>query len=246
MASYRLPNISEVSTLPTSDRAALLDALFEPSVQLHTLSLDLLHTTRFASYDDLISAIGVQLTELAESSSTSDTELLEAILGSHPRLGEKKVESAQSRSEQAQLHTGGEGEAETLARLNLDYERAFPGLRYVVFVNGRSRSVIMDDMRARINRANIQLERMEAIKVCHPMYTSKFSELIARPPRPCVRSRLTVRASLPHRKKTHETSVHRVQSNVNLDPPFFPSYSLSNATTPFPHNDPPTVHALHQ
>jgi 2-oxo-4-hydroxy-4-carboxy--5-ureidoimidazoline (OHCU) decarboxylase len=57
--------------------------------------------------------------------------LLEAILGSHPRLGEKKVESAQSRSEQAQLHTGGEGEAETLARLNLDYERAFPGLRYV-------------------------------------------------------------------------------------------------------------------
>ena len=34
-----------------------------------------------------------------------------------------------------------------------------------VFVNGRSRPVIMDDMRSRIDRGDIKLERTEAIKV---------------------------------------------------------------------------------
>ena len=35
-----------------------------------------------------------------------------------------------------------------------------------VFVNGRSRSIVMDDMRARIDRGNIRIERVEAIQVC--------------------------------------------------------------------------------
>lgn len=36
-----------------------------------------------------------------------------------------------------------------------------------VFVNGRSRAVIVDDMQARIKRGDIQLERHEAINVRH-------------------------------------------------------------------------------
>ena len=52
-------------------------------------------------------------------------------MGAHPRLGEKKVDSEQSRAEQAQLNTGGEAEAEKLRALNEEYEKAFPGLRYV-------------------------------------------------------------------------------------------------------------------
>ena len=35
-----------------------------------------------------------------------------------------------------------------------------------VFVNGRSRAVIVEDMQARINRGDIQMERHEAINVC--------------------------------------------------------------------------------
>ena len=35
-----------------------------------------------------------------------------------------------------------------------------------VFVSGRSRSSIMDDMQARINRGDIRSERLDAIKVC--------------------------------------------------------------------------------
>ena len=36
-----------------------------------------------------------------------------------------------------------------------------------VFVNGRSRAGIMEDMRARVNRADAELERRDAIKVGH-------------------------------------------------------------------------------
>ncbi|KIW00307.1 hypothetical protein, variant [Verruconis gallopava] len=138
-----LPPVSTLPSLPTSTRAQILDLLFEPSQALHTLSLPLTSTESthsFRTYDDLIAAIGIQLTELAESASTSDTEWLEQILGSHPRLGEKKVDSKLSRMEQAAMaKASGDqrseaeiaAEMETLAKLNAEYEARFPGLRYV-------------------------------------------------------------------------------------------------------------------
>ncbi|KAF4631045.1 hypothetical protein G7Y89_g7088 [Cudoniella acicularis] len=164
MSGFKLPPIDGVPSLSTIERAAVLDVLFEPCTALHTLSIELLHTEKFKSYNDLIASVGVQLTDLSESPSTSDTEWLDKILGAHPRLGEKKVDSAQSQAEQAQLNTGGEEEATKLRDLNLEYETAFPGLKYVVFVNGRSRPVIMENMRQRIDRGDIKLERAEAIK----------------------------------------------------------------------------------
>ena len=131
MSSYHLPPVTTIPHLITIERAAILDALFEPCTSLHTLSLHLLHTQTFESYDDLIAAVGKQLEDLSESISTSDKEWLDKILGAHPRLGAKKVDSEQSRGEQAQLNTGGEEEAEELQRLNEEYEKMFPGLRYV-------------------------------------------------------------------------------------------------------------------
>src|SRR4051794_12760696 len=114
MSGFILPPITAVPALSTIERAAVLDALFEPCAALHTLSLDLIHTQTFPSYNGLIASVGVQLTDLSESASTSDTEWLDKILGAHPRLGGKKVDSAQSRAEQAQLNTGGEEEATKL------------------------------------------------------------------------------------------------------------------------------------
>ncbi|KAL2074053.1 hypothetical protein VTL71DRAFT_7831 [Oculimacula yallundae] len=175
--SSALPNISDLPSLSTLDRATILDALFEPCSALHTLSLDLLHTQIFSSYNDLIASIGVQLTDLAESPSTSDTAWLGKILGAHPRLGAKKVDSAQSQAEQAQLNTGGEEEARKLRELNEEYERVFPGLIYVVFVNGRSRPVIMENMRSRIDRGDIKLERAEAIKAMCDIAADRASKL---------------------------------------------------------------------
>lgn len=134
MSTFQLPTISGLPSLSTIERATVLDALFEPCEALRTLSLDLLYTQEFSSYNDLIASVGVQLTDLAESPSTSDTEWLDKILGAHPRLGAKKVDSAQSQAEQAQLNTGGEDEARKLKELNDEYEKAFPGLIYV-YVN---------------------------------------------------------------------------------------------------------------
>lgn len=74
----------------------------------------------------LITAIGAQLTALL----TSDTQKLDEILSSHPRLGAKKVESELSQKEQAGLQ-GGEEEGRVLGELNREYEDKFPGLRYV-------------------------------------------------------------------------------------------------------------------
>lgn len=128
-----LPPANTIASLPTEARARILDTLFEPCTQLHTLSVSLLHETAFESYPALVAAVGVQLTDLFNSPSTSDTEWLDAILSAHPRLGEKKVEnlSAASRAEQAKLQGGAVEEGERLRKLNEDYERAFPRLRYV-------------------------------------------------------------------------------------------------------------------
>ncbi|ESZ95263.1 hypothetical protein SBOR_4375 [Sclerotinia borealis F-4128] len=176
---YPIPPIARVPSLSTIERSSILDALFEPCTAFHTLSMDLLHTKTFESYNDLISSVGVQLIELSESPLPSDREWLDKILGSHPRLGEKKVDSLQSIAEQAQLNTGPTEEAEKLMALNEEYEKTFPGLRYVVFVNGRSRPVIFENMRRRISRDDIDLERKEAIQAMCDIAADRATKLQA-------------------------------------------------------------------
>jgi len=127
-----LPSASSLPSLPTLRRAHILDTLFEPCTQLHTLSVANLHDNSFPDYYSVVSAIGDQLTALLNSSSTSDSEWLDAILSAHPRLGEKKVDSELSRCEQAQLKEGdGEEVGKRLTTLNQQYEERFPGLKYV-------------------------------------------------------------------------------------------------------------------
>ncbi len=126
-----LPPLPSLPSLGAGDRAHVLDLLFEPCTQLHTLSVGVLREQEFSSYSDLIDAVGKQLQELHQSNLESDHKWLDTILSAHPRLGEKKVDSEQSRKEQAQLNQGGSEEAEKLAELNRKYEERFPGLRYV-------------------------------------------------------------------------------------------------------------------
>lgn len=126
-----LPAIENVPSCSTEERARVLDTLFETCTQLHTLSVETLGETKFDSYSALIEAVGRQLQSLYESKLESDQKWLDDILAAHPRLGEKKVDSEQSRSEQAQLNQGDSSEGEKLAKLNQEYEEKFPGLRYV-------------------------------------------------------------------------------------------------------------------
>lgn len=125
-----LPRIDILTQSSVEQRARVLDMLFEPCTQLHTLSLELLRTETFVSYNELADAVGRQLHDLCESRLESDRRWLDSILAAHPRLGEKRVDSVQSRAEQAQLQ--GDSEADRrLAALNTQYEQMFPGLRYV-------------------------------------------------------------------------------------------------------------------
>ncbi|KAF9736544.1 hypothetical protein PMIN03_011635 [Paraphaeosphaeria minitans] len=185
-----LPPVATLSHLPEDELAQVLDLLFEPSPPLHSLSLPVLKSTVFPTYDVLIVAVNAQLSALAKSDRPEDIERLSNILCSHPRLGEKKVESEQSRAEQAQLQKGAEEEQEQLAALNEEYETKFPGLRYVycsplfntmsmsiVFVNGRARPAIMMNMRTRIVRGDIKEERQEAIQAMCDIAADRASKL---------------------------------------------------------------------
>ncbi|KAI1804315.1 Oxo-4-hydroxy-4-carboxy-5-ureidoimidazoline decarboxylase [Daldinia bambusicola] len=171
MACTILPPITSLQGAGDNEIKAVLDALFEPSQHLHLIAIPAIRNSApFSSYSSLVKYVGGLLFQLAGNSTTADSRAeLHAILGSHPRLGEKKVESAQSRAEQAHLNAPGtssnkEEEAARLKALNEEYEAQFPGLRYVVFVNGRSRDVVMRNMRERIDRGDIFAEEKEAIQ----------------------------------------------------------------------------------
>lgn len=73
-----------------------------------------------------------------------DPEVQAQFIAGHPRIGETKNLSVLSAKEQ-----GGGTPPQVLARLahlNVCYEQAYPGLRYITFVNGRSRAVIAEEM----------------------------------------------------------------------------------------------------
>lgn len=162
-----LPPLATLSGLPESEHIRVLNLLFEPSSTIHALLLPCIQANTFSSYDAFIDLCHEELANLVSNPSPGANAILFDILGSHPRLGAKKIESVQSRAEQAHLHEdtdcGGQ-----LAALNAEYEARFPGLRYVVFVNGRSRPEIMSDMRWRIERGDFNVEKEAAIQVCIP------------------------------------------------------------------------------
>ena len=78
-----------------------------------------------------------------------DGELV-ATLNAHPRIGD----TVRALSELSLREQGGDREPATiaeLAQLNEEYERRF-GFRFVVFVNGRSKSQIVPVLRDRLTR----------------------------------------------------------------------------------------------
>ncbi|KAK4448962.1 Oxo-4-hydroxy-4-carboxy-5-ureidoimidazoline decarboxylase [Podospora aff. communis PSN243] len=176
-----LPAVTSLPTLPDASLTSTLDLLFEPSPDLHALALPTLRHISFDSYDHLIATLRESLLAIAASlTSDDDRKPLHNILGSHPRLGEPKKEtlSEQSRKEQARLQEGKEEEREMLRGLNEEYERAFPGLRYVVFVNGRGRPEVMEDMRRRIERGDVREEEREGIRAMCDIAADRARKLL--------------------------------------------------------------------
>ena len=164
-----LPSLASFPSLSDETITNALDLLFEPSKDLHALALPAIRAAMPSAYDEVADIVKDQLLAARKKAVSDDDkhsrDILLSILGAHPRLGAKKVDSAQSQAEQAQLQAASEKEGALLAALNAEYEAAFPGLIYVVFVNGRSREVIMQNMRERIDRGNFEQEEIEAIEV---------------------------------------------------------------------------------
>ncbi|KAL4887439.1 Oxo-4-hydroxy-4-carboxy-5-ureidoimidazoline decarboxylase [Aspergillus karnatakaensis] len=164
-----LPPPSSLKDLPQEQQFQALDTLFESSPELHTLMAPVLAGQTFSSYSSLIDAVGGRMSALSAANSPTDKDILVGILGSHPRLGQPKTAAVEhlselSKKEQANLNTGAGEQAEQLRVLNAEYEDKFPGLRFVTFVNGRSRDVIMEEMRERMNRGDAEREVEEIIQ----------------------------------------------------------------------------------
>ncbi|GEQ72298.1 hypothetical protein JCM33374_g5985 [Metschnikowia sp. JCM 33374] len=161
---YNLPPSLQLHELSHQNKVEVLDHLFEPCSTLARLLTESVMTRPYANYKDFIESARQFLLDYlnAQEQKVEVSPDISSIISAHPRLGPSKDKlSTHSASEQKSL-AGSAQEAEKLAHLNETYEKTFPGLRYVVFVNGRTRDSIMENMQARISRGDIRLERKEA------------------------------------------------------------------------------------
>ena len=127
---------------PTSPLAEALAVLFEPSPTISThLAPQLAEQLPSASVSAYAELIDAALCVI----STWDDPLKAEFIAGHPRIGEVNGLSRLSAKEQAAVATPPEILAR-LAHLNACYEHRFPGLRYITFVNGRTRTIIKDEM----------------------------------------------------------------------------------------------------
>lgn len=154
MTSHILPPVSEIYASGDISRngplARAFATLFEPSSALFEFLVPSVtaiianpgsHAPR-RTYNTLID---VAISELNEWPYGQQADFV----GGHPRIGEIKGLSALSASEQAAHATPPEVLAR-LSELNEEYERRYPGLRYITFVNGRSRKMIMEEMEEKL------------------------------------------------------------------------------------------------
>ncbi|GLB41755.1 putative OHCU decarboxylase [Lyophyllum shimeji] len=132
---------------PESPLAKTLSILFEHSpVLVSTLEPQLansLSDAYLASYTELIDkALAIIV--------GWDRPLQAQFISGHPRIGETKNLSTLSAKEQGAARSGSAATPpEVLARLahlNACYEARYPGLRYITFVNGRTRKAIAEEM----------------------------------------------------------------------------------------------------
>ncbi|GAA6047881.1 hypothetical protein JCM3770_004689 [Rhodotorula araucariae] len=128
----------------------VLATLLEPSPPLKHLLAPQLHAHIAALPASARPSSYAQLIDIAASIvDTWDVDDRAAFLAAHPRIGETKGLSTASAGEQAPKQGQQATPGEVLKRLqvlNSLYEDAFPGLRFITFVNGRSRAEIVPEL----------------------------------------------------------------------------------------------------
>ena len=144
-----IPPLAEIQQDSSDALAVALEILFEHSPVLITtlqpqLSVILKNSSSLPleSYTQLINYAIAQI-------KTWDLSAQSQFIAGHPRIGENKNLSKLSANEQQQGSGAVPTSPEVLARLshlNACYEIRYPGLRYITFVNGRTRLEIAEEM----------------------------------------------------------------------------------------------------
>ncbi|KAJ7746844.1 Oxo-4-hydroxy-4-carboxy-5-ureidoimidazoline decarboxylase [Mycena maculata] len=139
-----MKSLPPITAVDGSHLPSVLSMLLEPSdILFSTLSPGLAASgKRFASYTELIDAAIAQVANW-------DPSLRAQFIAGHPRIGETKNLSPLSAKEQGATPVVAPTPPQVLTRLahlNASYERRYPGLRYITFVNGRSRAAIAVEM----------------------------------------------------------------------------------------------------
>ena len=143
-SSAQFPSLDEIhKSTPDDGWGALkkvVSTLFEHSPVLDEHLVPELAASTFASYIDLIDRSATIIRSWPPT-------LQSSFISGHPRIGEQnpKQLSALSASEQARYYTP-PWVIERLGWLNGVYEGRYEGLRYITFVNGRTRREVMEEM----------------------------------------------------------------------------------------------------
>ncbi|GAA5922562.1 uncharacterized protein JCM15063_003344 [Sporobolomyces koalae] len=150
------PRISLLVHAPApSTLVPVLNLLLEPSPPLATLLAPQLHE-RLASLPahERPSSYAQLLDLCAELVSRWDVLDQADFVGSHPRIGEVNGLSKASESEQGTTSGNAPTSGHVLRRLtmlNAFYEETFPHLRFITFVNGRTRAEIVPELESILN-----------------------------------------------------------------------------------------------
>jgi OHCU decarboxylase len=137
-----MPTVLTLNESSQSEFIKVVSLLFEPAPPL----ADALFKCRpFADYNELIQKSDEIMKTLPQSEQIQ-------VVNAHPRIGaSSSILSDASKKEQADTATGKELEQvlKRLEVLNIEYETKF-GFKFLVFVNGRSRSEIVKVLETRI------------------------------------------------------------------------------------------------
>jgi 2-oxo-4-hydroxy-4-carboxy--5-ureidoimidazoline (OHCU) decarboxylase len=163
-SSVQLPSLDEIRKSSSDDGWSALkkvvSTLFEhsPVLDEHLIPNLASSSPTFTSYTDLIDRSAAIIRSWPPG-------LQSSFISGHPRIGEQNPEqlSALSASEQARYFTP-QWVIERLRWLNGVYEGKYEGLRYITFVNGRTRREVMEEMESKLGMEKVQgTEREEVV-----------------------------------------------------------------------------------
>jgi len=153
-SSVQLPSFDEIRKSSSDDGWSALkrvvSTLFEHSPVLDQHLVPNLVCTTFTSYLDLVDRSAAMIRSWPP-------DLQSSFISGHPRIGEQNPGqlTALSIEEQARYFTPA-WVIKRLAWLNGVYEGRYEGLRYITFVNGRTRTAVMEEMESALGVERVQ------------------------------------------------------------------------------------------